>query len=68
MVEFLKKNLDIFEWTHESMLGIDGSVIEHYLNVDSTKKQVQQKHWVFALERNKAIMEEVEKLLTASFI
>ena len=28
-VEFLKKNLDIFAWTQEDMLGIDNRVIEH---------------------------------------
>ena len=41
IVEFLKKNLDIFAWTHEDMLCIDSKVIEHRLNVDPTKKLVQ---------------------------
>ena len=50
------------------MSGIDKRVIEHSLNVDPTKKPFQQKRRVFALEWNKAIMEEVEKLLTAGFI
>ena len=68
LVKFLKKNLDVFTWSHEDMLGINKQVIEHSLNVDPTKKPVQQKKWVFALERNKAIMEEVAKLLTAGFI
>ena len=38
------------------------------MNVDPTKKPVQQKRQVFALEWNKVVMEEVEKLLTARFI
>ena len=50
------------------MLGIDNEVIEHKLNVDPTKKPVQQKRQVFAPEWNKVVMEEVEKLLTARFI
>ena len=50
------------------MLGIDNEVIEHKLIVDPTKKPVQQKRQVFALEWNKVVMEEVEKLLTARFI
>ena len=50
------------------MPGIDRRVIKHSLNVDPTKKLVQQKRRVFALERNKAIIEEVEKLLTTGFI
>ena len=29
IVEFLKKNLEIFTWTHEDMPGINGKVIEH---------------------------------------
>ena len=33
-----------------------------------SKKLIQQKRQVFALERNKAVIEEVEKLLIASFI
>ena len=41
MVKFLKKNLDVFAWSHEDMLRIDGNVIEHCLNVDPTKKPVQ---------------------------
>jgi len=43
-------------------------VIEHQLNVNPTKKPVQQKRRVFAPERNKAVMEEVKKLLTVGFI
>ena len=50
------------------MPGIDNKVIEHRLNVNPTRKQVQQKQRVFAHERNKAVVEEVEKLLTAGFI
>ena len=68
IVEFLKQNLDVTAWTYEDMLGIDNKVIEHKLNVDPTKKPVQQKRQVFALEWNKVVMEEVEKLLTARFI
>ena len=41
IMEFLKKNLDVFTWTHEDMSGIDNEVIEHKLNVDLTKKPVQ---------------------------
>ena len=68
MVQFLKKSLDIFAWTYDDMLGIDDKVIEHCLNVDPKKKLVQQKCQVFAPERNKAVIEEVEKLLIAGFI
>ena len=67
-MKFLKKNLDFFAWSHEDMPGIDRRVIEHSLNIYATKKPIQQKRRVSAPEQNKAIMEEVEKLLTAGFI
>ena len=43
IVEFLKQNLDVFAWTHKDMSGIDNEMIKHKLNVESTKKPVQQK-------------------------
>ena len=33
LANFLKKNQDIFAWSHEDMLGIDPSVIVHRLHV-----------------------------------
>ena len=50
------------------MPGILVSLIQHRLNVDLEKKPVQQKRRVFAPERNKAVMVEVNKLLAANFI
>ena len=50
------------------MPSIDNKVIEHMLNVEPTRKPVLQKRRVFALKRNKVVVEEVEKLLTTGFI
>ena len=50
------------------MSGIDEQVIEHSLNVNPTKKPIQQKRRVFAPEQNKAVMEGVEKFLATGFI
>lgn len=33
LVAFLKKNQDVFTWSHEDMPGIDPSVMVHRLNV-----------------------------------
>ena len=63
VVQFLKNNQDVFAWNHEDMLGIDKEVIVHSLSVDPMQKPIQQKQRVFAPECNKAIMEEVDKLL-----
>ena len=50
------------------MPGIDPSVIVHRLNVNSATSPIRQKKRVFAQERDKAIAEEVGKLLEAGFI
>ena len=50
------------------MPGIDPSVIVHRLNVNTTSSPIRQKKRVFAQERDKAIAEEVKKLLEAGFI
>ena len=68
LVQFLKNNKDVFTWSHEDMPGINPSIISHKLNVNPSLRPVKQKRRVFAPERNNAIMEEVDKLLTANFI
>ena len=50
------------------MPGIDPSVIVHKLNVSPSSSPIQQKNRVFAQEQDKAIVEEVWKLLEAYFI
>ena len=50
------------------MPGIDPSIIVHRLNVNPASSPIQQKKRVFAQERDKAITEEVRKLLEAGFI
>ena len=65
---FLRMNQDVFAWSHEDMPGIDPSVIVHKLNVNPASSPIRQKKRVFAQERDKAIAEEVRKLLEAGFI
>jgi hypothetical protein len=50
------------------MSGISLEDSLHHLNVDLTRKPVTQKRMKFTLERNKAIAEEVKKLLRVQFI
>ena len=68
LASFLRMNQDVFAWSHEDMLGIDPSIIVHRLNVNPKSSPVRQKRWVFTQERNKAVAEEVRKLLEAGFI
>ena len=65
---FLKNNQDIFAWSHEDMPGINPSTMVHKLNVCPSFPPVQQKKRVFAQEKDKAMAEELHKLLKANFI
>ena len=68
IISFLKENLGVFAWSHKNMPGILANVIQHCLNVDPERKLVQQRRRVFAPERNKAVIDKVNKLLVANFI
>ena len=65
---FLRMNQDVFVWSHEDMLGINPLIIVHRLNVNLASSPIRQKKRVFAQERDKAVAEEVRKLLEAGFI
>ena len=68
LAAFLRMNQDVFTWSHEDMPGIDPSIIVHRLNVNLASLPIQQKKRLFAQKRDKAIAEEVRKLLEAGFI
>ena len=68
LTTFLRENQDVFAWSHKDMPGIDTSVIVHRLNMSPSSSPIRQKKQVFAQERDKAIAEEVQKLLEADFI
>ena len=61
LVQFLRKSIDVFAWSHEDMPRIDPSVITYRLNMNPSSKPVLQKKRVFVLERDNAIKEEVQK-------
>ena len=63
LTHFLRENKDVFAWTQADMGGIDPAIITHRLNVSPSFKPVKQKRRSFAPERQKAINEEVVKLL-----
>ena len=68
LLTFLHHNVDIFAWAASDMTGIPSEVIVYKLNIDPNFKPIRQKKRSFAPERQKAIDEEVAKLLTAGFI
>ena len=68
LTQFLRQNRDIFAWKQADMGGIDPAIITHKLNTNPSFKPVKQKRRSFAPERQKAINEEVSKLLQAGAI
>lgn len=68
LVEFLKLHQSTFVWSIDDIVGISLEVITHKLEVDLAYLPIRQKKRKFALERNKIINEEVEKLKQNGFI
>ena len=68
LIRFLKQNIEVFSWKQEDMGRIDLVVITHRLNVSPSFKLVKKKRRSFSPERQKAINEEVGKLLQANAI
>ena len=63
LTQFMRQNKDVFIWKQADMGGIDPAIITHRLNVSPSFKPVKQKRRSFAPKRQKAINEEVSKLL-----
>ena len=63
LTHFLRQNKDVFAWKQADKGGIDPTVITHKLNVSPSFKPIKQKRRSFPPERQKAINEEVGKLL-----
>ncbi|GJV19929.1 hypothetical protein Tco_1368949 [Tanacetum coccineum] len=61
----LGQNLDVFAWKPADMTGVPRHAAEHRLNVREGCLPIRQKKRGQAPERNKAIQEEVEKLVDA---
>ena len=68
LTSFLQANVDVFAWSAFDMSGINPEVIVHQLNVDIKHRLDKQKKHSFALEQQKAIQEEVNKLPQAGFV
>ncbi|CAA0818632.1 Unknown protein, partial [Striga hermonthica] len=61
-------NSDVFAWKHEDMKGIDPQKACHRLNLDKTVKPVIQKRRKFSPDCQKALEEEVNKLIDNKFV
>ncbi|GKB25092.1 reverse transcriptase domain-containing protein [Tanacetum coccineum] len=63
LCDLLRCNLDVFSWKPADMTGVPRHIAEHKLNVREGCSPVRQKKRSQAPKRNKAIQEEVEKLV-----
>ena len=68
LIHFLKRNMEVFAWKQEDIGRIDPAVITHRLNVNPSFKPVKQKRRSYGPERQKAINEELGKLLQENAI
>ncbi|XP_022880877.1 uncharacterized protein LOC111398174 [Olea europaea var. sylvestris] len=66
--DFLSRNLDIFAWRHEDMVGIDPKVSCHHLKIDPKVASHRQKKRALNLEKYEALKEKVQKLIQNGFI
>ena len=48
LIDFLRKNADIFVWSPKEMLGINPKVAQHWLNIDPKARPVRQRLRRFA--------------------
>ncbi|GJR02477.1 reverse transcriptase domain-containing protein [Tanacetum coccineum] len=68
LCDLLRCNLDIFAWKPANMTGVSRNIVEHRLNIREGCPSVRQKKRSQAPERNKAIKEEVERLVEAGIM
>ena len=68
LVEFLKRNINVFAWDACDALGIDLAFIYHHLNVNPSITPKKQPSWRPSREHADAIRDEEMKLKRAGAI
>ena len=68
LISLLNENADLFAYSPSDMLGIDPSFISYKLSLDPRAKPMAQKRRKLGTEKQKAINEEVKRLLDVGFI
>ena len=63
MTNFLKRNFDVFAWTHNGIEGIDPKVMSHRLNVNVNFLPKRQQQKPMNLEIYEGLKEEVDKYI-----
>ncbi|KAJ8466037.1 hypothetical protein OPV22_028589 [Ensete ventricosum] len=68
LIEFLRKNEDVFAWSLNDMPRVDPEIAQHHLNIAPGARPVKQRPCKFALDQQKAIQDEVVRLLDAKLV
>jgi hypothetical protein len=68
LVQFLKKNKDVFAWSAKDLQGVDSDIIEHALETDERIPPKKQKLRKMSEEKVKAVEAEVQRLQDAQVI
>nr|GEV36074.1 reverse transcriptase domain-containing protein [Tanacetum cinerariifolium] len=68
LCDLLKNNLDVFAWKPLDMIRVPRSLVEHQFNIREGCPPLRQKKRGQALDKSKAINEEVSKLVEAGII
>ena len=68
LLEFLRKNQDVFAWSSSDLRGVSRDIIEHRLDINPNIKPKKQKLRKMADEKVAAVKAEVQRLLDAKVI
>ena len=68
IIACLRRNRDVFAWSHSDMKGVDPDVMCHRLNIDPRIPARRQKRRPLNPERAQALKDEVDRLIRAGFI
>nr|XP_027097533.1 uncharacterized protein LOC113717083 [Coffea arabica] len=68
MIRLIKDHRDVFAWSADEMVGVPPELMIYQVNVNPQARLVKQKRRHFGPERNKAISEDIDKLLPARMI
>ena len=68
LIQLIRDNKDIFAFSAAEMPGVSPRLITHKLSVSADQKPIKQKKRKYSAEKNKAIIDEVQKLRDAQFI
>jgi hypothetical protein len=68
LLEFLRKNQDVFAWSASDLRGVSRDIIEHRLDINPNIKPKKQKLRKMIDEKVAAVKAEVQRLLDANVI